>query len=91
MINAESRITQNANSLAFGVSTSTYNAEKVYRGAAASTTPYTNMLWLDTSASPNLLKRYTGSAWVAAGAQERHLRREQQHDYHHRKLPPADA
>ena len=28
------------------------------------------MLWLDTSVSPNLLKRYTGSTWVAAGAQE---------------------
>ena len=70
MVNAESRITQNANNIALKVSTSTYNTEKVYRGSAAPTTLYTNMLWLDTSATPNLLKRYTGSAWVAAGAQE---------------------
>ena len=70
MVNAESRITQNANNLALKVSTSTYNTEKVYRGSTAPTTLYANMLWLDTSATPNLLKRYTGSAWVAAGAQE---------------------
>ena len=70
MSNAESRITQNASSIALKVSTSTYNAEKVYRGATAPTTLYTNMLWLDTSVSPNLLKRYTGSAWVVAGAEE---------------------
>lgn len=70
MSNAESRITQNASSIALKVSTSTYNSEKVYRGSTAPTTLYTNMLWLDTSVSPNLLKRYTGSTWVAAGAQE---------------------
>ena len=70
MVNAESRITQNANNIALKVSTSTYNTEKVYRGITAPTTLYANMLWLDTSATPNLLKRYTGSAWVAAGAQE---------------------
>ena len=28
------------------------------------------MLWLDTSLSPPILKRYTGSAWIAVGAQE---------------------
>ena len=28
------------------------------------------MLWLDTSSTPNLLKRYTGSEWVVAGAEE---------------------
>ena len=70
MVNAESRITQNANNIALKVSTSTYNTEKVYRGSTAPTTLYANMLWLDTSTTPNLLKRYTGSAWVAAGAQE---------------------
>ena len=70
MVNAESRITQNANNIALKVSTSTYNTEKVYRGSTAPTTLYTNMLWLDTSATPNLLKRYTGSEWVAAGAEE---------------------
>lgn len=70
MANAETRITQNANNIALKVSTVTYNAEKVYRSSTAPTTLYANMLWLDTSATPNLLKRYTGSAWVAAGAQE---------------------
>ena len=70
MTSAESSITQNANNIALKVSTSTYNIEKVYRGTTAPTTKYTNMLWLDTSVSPNLLKRYTGSAWVVAGAEE---------------------
>ena len=70
MANAESRITQNANNIALKVSTVTYNAEKVYRSSTAPTTLYTNMLWLDTSSAPNLLKRYTGSEWVAAGAEE---------------------
>ena len=70
MTSAESNITQNANNIALKVSTSTYNIEKVYRGSTAPTTKYTNMLWLDTSVSPNLLKRYTGSAWVVAGAEE---------------------
>lgn len=70
MANAETRIMQNANNIALKVSTVTYNAEKVYRSSTAPTTLYTNMLWLDTSSTPNLLKRYTGSEWVAAGAEE---------------------
>ena len=70
MTNAESNISQNANNIAMRVTTSTYNTEKVYRVSSAPSTLYTNMLWLDTSVSPNLLKRYTGSAWVVAGAQE---------------------
>ena len=36
---AESRITQNANNIAFKVSTSLYNTEKVYRSNTAPTTP----------------------------------------------------
>ena len=70
MTSAESRITQNASSIALKVSTSLYNTEKVYRSNTAPTTLYTNMLWLDTSLSPPILKRYTGSAWAAVGAQE---------------------
>ena len=70
MTDAETRIQQNSNSIALKVSTATYNTEKVYRSATAPTTLYANMLWLDTSVSPNLLKRYTGSAWVTAGAEE---------------------
>ena len=70
MDSAESRITQNANNIALKVSTSLYNTEKVYRSSTAPTTLYTNTLWLDTSLSPPILKRYTGSAWAAVGAQE---------------------
>ena len=70
MTDAESRITQNANNIALKVSTSLYNTEKVYRSNTAPATLYANMLWLDTSLSPPILKRYTGSAWVAVGAQE---------------------
>ena len=70
MTDAESRITPNANNIALKVSTSLYNTEKVYRSNTAPTTLYTNMLWLDTSLSPPILKRYTGSAWIAVGAQE---------------------
>ena len=43
MSSAESRITQNANSIALKVSTSTYNTEKVYRSSTAPTTLYTNI------------------------------------------------
>lgn len=70
MTNAESNISQNANNIALKVNTSTYNTEKVYRGGTPPTTLYANMLWLDTSVTPNLLKRYTGSTWVAAGTEE---------------------
>ena len=70
MDSAESRITQNAGNIALKVSTSVYNTEKVYRSNTAPTTLCANMLWLDTSLSPPILKRYTGSAWVAVGAQE---------------------
>ena len=78
MTDAESRITQNANSIALKVSTSLYNTEKVYRSNTAPTTLYTNMLWLDTSLSPPILKRYTGSAWIAVGAQELRQGRQQE-------------
>lgn len=70
MTSAESSITQQAQQIALKVNTATYNAEKVYRGTTAPAAPSTDMLWLDTSLSPNILKRWTGSAWVAMGAQE---------------------
>ena len=70
MDSAESRITQNAGNIALKVSTSVYNTEKVYRSNTAPATLYANMLWLDTSLTPPILKRYTGSAWAAVGAQE---------------------
>ena len=67
---AEGNITTQAGQIALKVSTSTYNAEKVYRGTTSPSSPTTDMLWLDTSLSPNILKRWTGSAWTAMGAQE---------------------
>ena len=70
MDSAESRITQNANNISLKVNTSTYDFEKVYRSRTAPTEQYVDMLWLDMSLTPPILKRYTGSAWVAVGAQE---------------------
>lgn len=70
MNNAETRITQNANNINLRVSTGTYTLEKVYRSTAAPATKYVNMFWLDMSLTPNILKRWTGSVWVAVGAQE---------------------
>ena len=70
MTDAESRITQNANNISLKVNTSTYDFEKVYRSHTAPTEQYVDMLWLDMSLTPPILKRYTGSTWVAVGAQE---------------------
>ena len=70
MDSAESSITQHANQIALKVNTATYNVEKVHRGATAPSIAALDMLWLDTSLSPNILKRYTASGWVAMGAQE---------------------
>ena len=70
MSTAESRITQNANNISLKVSTTTFNAGNIYRGTSAPTTIYSNMLWLDLSLSPPILKRWNGSAWISVGAQE---------------------
>ncbi|MBP3647454.1 MAG: hypothetical protein J6K55_13640, partial [Clostridia bacterium] len=70
MSTAESRITQNANNISLKVSTTTFNAGNIYRGTSAPTTIYANMLWLDLSLSPPILKRWNGSAWISVGAQE---------------------
>lgn len=70
MDTAESSITQQAAQIALKVNTATYNAEKVYRSTTAPASPSADTLWLDTSLSPNILKRWTGAAWVAMGAQE---------------------
>ena len=67
---AESHIIQNSNNIALKVSSSLYNAEKVYRSTTAPTSTYYNGLWLDTSLTPPVLKRWSGSAWGAVGAQE---------------------
>lgn len=62
-----SQIRQQADEIALKVSQSTYDSEKVIRSATAPENPTTHMLWLDISLSPNMLKRWTGSAWAVAG------------------------
>lgn len=62
-----SMFAQTADEIALKVSQSTYDSEKVIRSATAPENPTTNMLWLDISLSPNMLKRWTGSAWAVAG------------------------
>ncbi len=64
---AESTITQQAGEIALKVSQSTYDSEKIIRSATAPENPTAQMLWLDISLSPNMLKRWTGSAWAVAG------------------------
>ena len=64
---AESSINLQSDQIALKVNTSTYDAEKVYRNATEPTTKYTNMLWLDTSLSPSILKRWTGSLLDCGG------------------------
>ncbi|MEA5016945.1 MAG: phage tail spike protein [Candidatus Limiplasma sp.] len=68
MTTAESSITQNSTDISLRVLTSTYNSEKVFRGGTAPVSPDLNALWLDTSQSPGLIKRWTGTAWAATGA-----------------------
>lgn len=70
MTSAESSITQNANAISLKVSTSTYNAgiatkeDTITKSATAPTSPATNKLWMDTSVTPNVLKRWTGTVWA---------------------------
>lgn len=69
---AESRITQNENEIATKVSQTTFTQElakkenSVVKSNTAPSNPSTNQLWLDTSVTPNVLKRWNGSAWVKA-------------------------
>lgn len=46
--------------------TETYAQKKVTSGTVAPTSPATGDLWIDTSATPNIWKRWSGSAWVKA-------------------------
>ena len=39
----------------------------IVKQSTAPTSPTTGQLWVDTSTTPNVVKRWTGSAWVAAG------------------------
>lgn len=40
----------------------------VFISDAAPSAPVLDMLWLDTSVTPNLLKRWNGTAWIPCGA-----------------------
>jgi phage minor structural protein len=68
---AESSITQNANEISQRVTTTTYNAgmaskeDTVYKQSSAPAHA-NGRLWLNTSVTPNILYRSTGSAWVKA-------------------------
>lgn len=71
MDSAESSITQQAGEIASKVSTTTYNTgmsskeDSVYKQTSAPA--HSNgRLWLNTSVTPNILYRSTGSAWVKA-------------------------
>jgi hypothetical protein len=50
--------------LALKVSSAAYQQDRVYRQAAAPEDPRIDMLWLDTSTSPNQLKRWSGEGWA---------------------------
>jgi phage minor structural protein len=43
--------------------TNTYAEKKIAKGNTAPSNPAVGDLWIDTSVTPNLLKRWTGSAW----------------------------
>ncbi|MCG6173154.1 hypothetical protein, partial [Anoxybacillus sp. LAT_11] len=43
--------------------TNTYAEKKIAKGNTSPSNPAVGDLWIDTSVTPNLLKRWTGSAW----------------------------
>ncbi|WP_052659582.1 phage tail spike protein [Bacillus alveayuensis] len=69
---AEAQLTIQANEIATKVSQTTFTQElskkenAVTKSNSAPSNPSTNQLWLDTSVTPNVLKRWNGSAWVKA-------------------------
>ena len=68
---AESTITQQATSIASKVATTTYDAGIALKENSivkATTAPahVNGLLWLNTSVTPNVLNRSTGTAWVKA-------------------------
>ena len=67
---AEAQLTVQADQIATKVSQTTFTQElskkenAVTKSNSAPSNPSTNQLWLDTSVTPNVLKRWNGSAWV---------------------------
>jgi phage minor structural protein len=70
--NAEAQLSVQAGQIATKVEQTTFNTElakkegSITKSSTAPSNPATNALWLDTSVTPNILKRWTGSAWVKA-------------------------
>ncbi|MDD4797751.1 MAG: hypothetical protein PHO66_08295, partial [Eubacteriales bacterium] len=64
-----SLIQQNAAQISLKVSQTIYDGEKPSVGSTPPEDPPIGRLWLDTAATPNLLTRWDGAAWVAAGAE----------------------
>lgn len=64
-----SLIQQNAAQISLKVSQTAYDGEKPYTGNTPPESPPVGRLWLDTSVTPNLLKRWDGNAWATAGAE----------------------
>lgn len=46
---------------------SSVESNSVYQGDTAPSSPTLNKLWLDTSVTPNMLKRWDGTQWVDVG------------------------
>jgi phage minor structural protein len=70
--NAEAQLTVQAGQIATKVSQTEFTQElakkenSVIKSSTAPSNPTTDMLWLDTSVTPNVLKRWNGSSWVKA-------------------------
>jgi len=69
---AEAQLTVQADQIATKVSQTTFTQElakkenSVTKSNTAPSNPAVNQLWLDTSVTPNILRRWSGSAWVKA-------------------------
>ena len=67
---AESSITQNSNQIATKISTTTYESgmsvkeNSIAKSSSSPSSPYTGQLWINTSVTPNVLYRFSGSSWI---------------------------
>lgn len=67
---AESQLVVQAGQISQKVSSTTFTTEMatkestVPKSSTAPTAPATDSLWIDTGFTPNIMKRWTGSAWV---------------------------
>lgn len=69
---AESTLEQHAGLISSKVAQTTFETElgkkegSIPKGTTPPTTKTKDMLWLDTSSTPNVMKRWSGTAWVKA-------------------------